>query len=335
MTDIVLEPLPWFAFHIAAYQTGTMRLTTESHGAYLLLMLDYYGKAAPCPDDDDILAAVTRLSLESWKRHRKVLAPLFDIRDGFWFHKKIQKEMLEACSKHAASIAKAQRAADARWDGNGPKPARPKVKRHVDTARPVSDAPSNAPSMLQASSEQSLEHTHLHKHSSITEERERALPPEVSQNGTGSGEPIPKDFLPDAEISDLAREAGMTVPEIDAEVHKFVLKMRAAGSKSFDWQSSFAMWIERGIAYRAKQAAHEAQREAHKAPARVEVNVSSPSERAAYVPSEADWDFQIKLWVTGGRWSFQTFGPEPGMGGCRVPRAILEKHGILKERAPV
>ena len=69
MTDTIkLEPLPWFAFNVADYQTGTGRLPTESHGADLLLMLDYYGKASPCPDDDFILAAVTRLPIESWKK---------------------------------------------------------------------------------------------------------------------------------------------------------------------------------------------------------------------------------------------------------------------------
>ena len=41
---------------------------------------------SPAPDDDDVLASITGLSIEVWRRHRRVIAPLFDVRDGFWHH---------------------------------------------------------------------------------------------------------------------------------------------------------------------------------------------------------------------------------------------------------
>ena len=52
--------LPWFAFNIKDYLSDTMRLTTEAHGAYLLLILDYYESEGPSPDDDFILAAIAQ-----------------------------------------------------------------------------------------------------------------------------------------------------------------------------------------------------------------------------------------------------------------------------------
>jgi uncharacterized protein YdaU (DUF1376 family) len=51
---------PWFPFYVGDYTRDTARLTTEAHGAYLLLMLDYWVNGAP-PDDDETLATITKL----------------------------------------------------------------------------------------------------------------------------------------------------------------------------------------------------------------------------------------------------------------------------------
>jgi uncharacterized protein YdaU (DUF1376 family) len=105
-TPTKLDPLPWFAFNVGEYLKDTARLTTEAHGAYLLLMLDYYARGEPCPDDDFILAAVAKLPEEQWKRYRKVLSAFFDIREGYWFHKRIEHEIRDGMRKHAESVAR-------------------------------------------------------------------------------------------------------------------------------------------------------------------------------------------------------------------------------------
>jgi hypothetical protein len=53
----------------------------------------------------------------------------------------------------------------------------------------------------------------------------------------------------------------------------------------------------------------------------------TPSERAAAVTA-VDWDQVISFYVRGGPWS-RYAGPEPGMGGCRAPREMLPKYGIV------
>ncbi|MCA6114273.1 hypothetical protein J6524_04930 [Bradyrhizobium sp. WSM 1738] len=55
----------------------------------------------------------------------------------------------------------------------------------------------------------------------------------------------------------------------------------------------------------------------------------TPAERAGYA-AVTNWDAVISMWVRGGPWS-RYAGPEPGMGGCRAPRELLEKHGIDAE----
>lgn len=118
----------WMPLYIGDYLADTSRLTTEQHGAYLLLMMDYW-RVGPPPDDDEILQNVTRLSKFLWKKHRPVLEKLFSVKDGAWHHKRLDEEIARARAGSSAASIKARIAAEARW---GKK-----------------DAPSTAPDMLE------------------------------------------------------------------------------------------------------------------------------------------------------------------------------------------
>lgn len=309
--------LPWFAFNIKAYLSDTMRLTTEAHGSYLLLMLDYYESEGPAPDDDDVLAAIAKLPVEQWKKHRKVLERYFEIREGHWYHNRIETEMREASAKHAAGIAAAKAGAAARWAKEGAKPATKPKERRQNTAKAQNDAVAMPTALLQAMPEAMLP------------DCTSTLTPPYNKGGEEAPRPeadleievglIPKDFTPDPATSDRAKATGMTVAEIDAEVRKFILKRQ--GQLSDDWQGSFALWMEREITFRAKQAA--------KAPPRIEVNSNSSSRIASVkaTPTDAEFDRQVAMLAKGMPWSSQ-LGPEPGHAGCRVPERILTKHGI-------
>lgn len=86
----------WMPFYVGDYLRDTGRLTTENHGAYLLLILDYWTSQAPLPDDDEQLAAITRLPPARWTKARQVLQGYFDIADGLWRHKRVDAEIAKA-----------------------------------------------------------------------------------------------------------------------------------------------------------------------------------------------------------------------------------------------
>jgi uncharacterized protein YdaU (DUF1376 family) len=87
----------------------------------LLLMLDYYATGEPAPDDDDTLAAITKLPVETWQnKYRKILEPYFKIDDGRWFHSRIETELRIASNKHSAAVSRARVAAGVRWSKDAP-----------------------------------------------------------------------------------------------------------------------------------------------------------------------------------------------------------------------
>lgn len=86
-----MSAAPWMPFYPADYLADTRRLTTEQHGAYLLLLMDSWSSGA-LPDDDDVLARVAGLDAERWAQVRPVIARYFQIADGQWVHARIERE---------------------------------------------------------------------------------------------------------------------------------------------------------------------------------------------------------------------------------------------------
>ena len=104
----------WMPLYIADYLADTMRLTTEQHGAYLLLIMDYW-RNGPLPDDDASLSSITKLSASVWRKYRPVFEKLFKVDDGEWRHKRIDEELLEAKTNSDKYANRARKAANKRW----------------------------------------------------------------------------------------------------------------------------------------------------------------------------------------------------------------------------
>lgn len=104
----------WMPLYIADYLADTTRLTTEQHGAYLLLIMDYW-RNGPLPDDDGALSQITRMQPAAWKKNRAMLVRLFRIENGEWRHKRIDEELTEAAANAKKFADRAKKAAAKRW----------------------------------------------------------------------------------------------------------------------------------------------------------------------------------------------------------------------------
>ena len=89
-----MSSVPWFKFYPGDYLADTQRLTQRQHGAYMLIMLDYYSTGEAPPDDDSVLMRVTLSNtLSDWEAIRLAIRRFFEIRDGKWYHTRIEREL--------------------------------------------------------------------------------------------------------------------------------------------------------------------------------------------------------------------------------------------------
>lgn len=108
------KPDSWMPLYLADYRADTIRLSTEQHGAYLLILMDYWRNGPP-PDDDRVLAQITGLTLQRWKAHRQTIQAFFTIGGGVWKQKRAEFELKKARELQVTLSERAVKAAAARW----------------------------------------------------------------------------------------------------------------------------------------------------------------------------------------------------------------------------
>lgn len=110
--------------YVGDYLADTAGLSAEEHGAYLLLIMNYWASGKPLPDDDGRLARIAACSDERWLAVRKSVDKFFKVGRGVWKHARIEAEM-----------ARVNRIIEA--------------KRRAGKARRTNDLPAHAGHMLQ------------------------------------------------------------------------------------------------------------------------------------------------------------------------------------------
>lgn len=87
---------PWMPFYVADYLADTRRLDTLEHGAYMLLILEYWRQGG-LPKDDATLARLVLVDASTWARIKPVISSFFD---ADWRHKRIDAELEKAREKN-------------------------------------------------------------------------------------------------------------------------------------------------------------------------------------------------------------------------------------------
>jgi uncharacterized protein YdaU (DUF1376 family) len=128
--------------YIGDYLADTMHLSTEQHGAYLLLLFHLWRRGM-VHDDDAALAQITGLSKSAWSSHRPALAGFFEIRDGLWHHGRVERERTRVAAKQQAKSDKAKLAASRRW-------SKPPVQDAADASTVANALPGDASSIPDA-----------------------------------------------------------------------------------------------------------------------------------------------------------------------------------------
>jgi uncharacterized protein YdaU (DUF1376 family) len=148
----------WMPLWVGDYLGATSRLTTEQHGAYLLLLMDYWRNGPP-PDEDACLGQIARLDRRQWVRQRPVLERFFQPEGGAWRHLRLETEIADARERSARAREKARFAAEKRWgkvvgdpppDARADAPGKPRAARKVQPKQAPGLSPSPSPSPAEA-----------------------------------------------------------------------------------------------------------------------------------------------------------------------------------------
>jgi len=134
----------WMPLYIADYLGDTLHLTTEQHGAYLLLLMAAWKRGGNVPDDDAQLAQITRMA-DRWQTHAAAtVRAFFAHREGMLVHDRVMSEITRAESLVSKRSRAGAAGADARWQKDG-KRIRKRMREPMANAMPsqcVDDAPS-------------------------------------------------------------------------------------------------------------------------------------------------------------------------------------------------
>jgi uncharacterized protein YdaU (DUF1376 family) len=137
-----MAEFPALPFFTDAYLADTRHLTSEEHGAYLLLLFcAWRTRGCALKDCDKVLARITGLSPTKWRRLRPTISEFFEITDGVWRQKKllaVYADVTKRVARNKANGAKGGKARAGQADAAAeikPKPARLKPFKPEPTKR--------------------------------------------------------------------------------------------------------------------------------------------------------------------------------------------------------
>lgn len=97
----------WFTFYLGDYLADTGHLSLVQHGAYLMLMAHYYSTGKPIKASAKQLQRICKATnKQEISEAQEVLDEFFILRDGFYYHERIEREL-----KKAAELSEKRRAA--------------------------------------------------------------------------------------------------------------------------------------------------------------------------------------------------------------------------------
>ncbi len=235
------KPDVFMPLYIGDYLAGTSRLTTELHGAYLLLIFDYWMNG-PLPDDDEALAAISKMSIDAWSIARARLEHYFNVAGGCWKHGRIEQELAIASEKKRKSREKAEKAANSRW-GNASSNASSKIQAlHNECPSP---SPSPSPSFRD-----------------IGDSEKPESPPHKKSGRSSPKKPIPEIFTVTREMIAWVEENNFGHINLADETDRFIDHWKSKGETRADWVAGWRTWIRNAERFQREAKNHGGQRDA-------------------------------------------------------------------------
>jgi uncharacterized protein YdaU (DUF1376 family) len=127
-----MAALPYMQFEVAKYLADTTHLTTVEHGAYFLLICNYWQRGKPIQDCNRRLASVTHLTEPEFEAIRDTLKEYFSVENGYWVHHRIERDLLSTKQKVEKKRAAGKASARAKMNRRSTRVATPVQQREYN-----------------------------------------------------------------------------------------------------------------------------------------------------------------------------------------------------------
>ncbi len=109
-----MTSLPYMQLYVSDYLADTAHLSAKQHGAYMLLLMNYWQRGKALDNTNERLSFVARLSPEEWEENKGVLSEFFTVENELWSHSRIELDLEKIREKSAKASFAARRSVVAR-----------------------------------------------------------------------------------------------------------------------------------------------------------------------------------------------------------------------------
>lgn len=92
-----MAALPYMPLFVADYLADTAHLSTIQHGVYLLLIMNYWQRGGPLPNEDTRLARIVGMSVRNWQQIKHPVLEFFETETDSGpqrlHHRRIDREL--------------------------------------------------------------------------------------------------------------------------------------------------------------------------------------------------------------------------------------------------
>lgn len=224
-----MAALPYMQLYVADYLADTMHLTTEEHGAYLLLIFNYWQTGKPIPVAR--LARITRLSNERWTDVERSLGEFFNERSNEWVHDRIERDLEAVRATQEQRIAAGKASAEARKQAAKTRPKASRNDRSTTVEKPLNEKATNIEE----------------KRREDIDQKPPLSPLAESPASAPEQKPKRKSRLPEPFnlTGDMRKWAAERTPAVNLvnETEKFVNYWRGSGGTKADWPATWRTWF--------------------------------------------------------------------------------------------
>ena len=109
-----MTSLPYMQLYVSDYLADTAHLTAQQHGAYMLLLMNYWQRGKALDNSNERLSHVARLSPEEWAEAKPTLEEFFIVEGNLWTHARVEDDLEKIREKSAKASFAGRRSVVAR-----------------------------------------------------------------------------------------------------------------------------------------------------------------------------------------------------------------------------